>query len=64
LRHLAVQHLSENNATEEICAYAIISNHFHVVLHVDVAKTKDGSEREVNLQWTQLYKGQLLADRY
>jgi hypothetical protein len=48
----------------DICAYAIHSNHYHVALHVDVEKTKDWSEREVILQWTQLYRGHLLADRY
>jgi REP element-mobilizing transposase RayT len=48
----------------DICAYAILSNHFHVVLHVDVEKAKGWSEREVILQWTQLYKGHPLADRY
>jgi REP element-mobilizing transposase RayT len=48
----------------DICAYAILSNHYHVVLHVDSEKAKAWSEREVILQWTQLYKGHLLADRY
>ncbi len=48
----------------DICAYAILSNHYHVVLHVDSDKAKEWSEREVILQWTQLYKGHLLADRY
>ncbi|MET0007182.1 MAG: alpha-amylase family glycosyl hydrolase, partial [Candidatus Thiodiazotropha sp. 6PLUC4] len=48
----------------DICAYAILSNHYHVVLHVDSQKAKAWSEHEVILQWTQLYKGHLLADRY
>ncbi|MES9942530.1 MAG: alpha-amylase family glycosyl hydrolase [Candidatus Thiodiazotropha sp. 6PLUC7] len=48
----------------DICAYAILSNHYHVVLYVDSEKAKAWSEREVILQWTQLYKGNLLADRY
>ncbi|MET0007260.1 MAG: hypothetical protein ABW109_05305, partial [Candidatus Thiodiazotropha sp. 6PLUC4] len=48
----------------DICAYAILSNHYHVVLHVYSEKAKAWSEREVILQWTQLYKGHLLADRY
>jgi hypothetical protein len=41
-----------------------LSNHYYVVLHVDSDKAKEWSEREVILQWTQLYKGHLLADRY
>jgi REP element-mobilizing transposase RayT len=48
----------------DICAYAILSNHYHVVLHVDSEKAKAWSERDVILQWNQLYKGHLLADRY
>jgi REP element-mobilizing transposase RayT len=48
----------------DICAYAIMSNHYHVVLHVDKDKAKDWSERQVISLWTQLYKGHLLADRY
>ncbi|MCG7985457.1 MAG: transposase [Candidatus Thiodiazotropha lotti] len=48
----------------DICAYAILSNHYHVVVHVDSEKAKSWSEREVILKWTQLYKGHLLADRY
>jgi hypothetical protein len=31
---------------------------------MDVEKAKDWFEREVILQWTQLYKGHLLADCY
>jgi REP element-mobilizing transposase RayT len=48
----------------DICAYAILSNHYHIVLHVDSDKAKSWSVRQVISQWTQLYKGHLLADRY
>jgi hypothetical protein len=48
----------------DICAYAILSNHYHVVLHVDREKANGWTEREVITQWTQLYKGHLLADCY
>jgi REP element-mobilizing transposase RayT len=48
----------------DICAYAIMSNHYHVVLHVDKDNARGWSEREVISLWTQLYKGHLLADRY
>jgi hypothetical protein len=33
----------------DICAYAILSNHYHVVLHVDCDKAKEWSERQVIL---------------
>jgi hypothetical protein len=43
----------------DICAYAIMSNHYHVVLHVDHEKAKGWTERELITRWTQLYKGHL-----
>jgi hypothetical protein len=48
----------------DLCAYAILSNHFHVVLHVDVEKAKGWTEQQVAEQWGRLYKGHALADRY
>ena len=48
----------------DICAYAILSNHYHVVLHVDREKANSWTEQQVISFWTQLYKGHLLADRY
>ncbi len=48
----------------DISAYAILSNHFHVVLHVDADKAKDWTDRQVIEQWNRLYKGHMLADRY
>jgi REP element-mobilizing transposase RayT len=48
----------------DVCAYAILSNHFHVVLHVDTDKAKGWTDRQVIEQWHRLYKGHMLADRY
>ncbi|MCG7981433.1 MAG: transposase, partial [Candidatus Thiodiazotropha lotti] len=58
-----LRQLSEIFAVD-ICAYAILSNHYHVVLHVDREKGNGWTECEVIRRWTQLYKGHLLADRY
>lgn len=41
----------------DICAYAIMSNHYHVVLHVNQAKAAAWSEREVAERWSQLFTG-------
>jgi hypothetical protein len=46
-----------------VYAYAILSYYFHVVLHVDVDKAKDWSDRQVIEQWARLCKGHALADR-
>jgi REP element-mobilizing transposase RayT len=48
----------------DVCAYAILSNHYHIVLHVDADKAKDWSDQQVIEQWNKLYKGHMLADRY
>ncbi len=48
----------------DVCAYAILSNHYHVVLHVDTEQAKGWTARQVIEQWSQLYKGHLIADRY
>ncbi|MES9947704.1 MAG: alpha-amylase family glycosyl hydrolase [Candidatus Thiodiazotropha sp.] len=48
----------------DVCAYAIMSNHYHVVLHVDADKAKSWTDQQVIEQWNRLYKGHMLADRY
>ena len=48
----------------EVCAYAVMSNHYHVVLHVDTDTGKRWSDREVLLRWTQLFEGPLLVQRF
>ena len=48
----------------DLLAYAILLNHYHVVLHVDADKAKGWSDRQVIEHWCKLYKGHRLADRY
>jgi hypothetical protein len=48
----------------DLLAYAILSNHYHIVLHVDADKAKDWTDQQVIERWTQLYKGHFLVDRY
>jgi REP element-mobilizing transposase RayT len=47
-----------------IAAYAVMSNHYHLVLHVDVARAASWSQEEVVTRWTRLYRGPDLAHRY
>ena len=46
------------------CAYAIMSNHYHLVLHVNKDKARSWSEKEVINRWLTLFKGNLLVQRY
>ena len=48
----------------DICAYAILSNHYHVVLHVDKGLALSWTMREVAERWLQLYKGNVLVNRW
>jgi len=48
----------------DVAAYAVMSNHYHVVLHVDVARGQGLSDDEVIQQWTRLYRGPELIQRY
>ncbi len=53
-----------NVFTIDLCAYAVMSNHLHVVLHVNQDLAKSLSHKEVCDRWHQLYKGTLLTRKY
>jgi REP element-mobilizing transposase RayT len=42
--------------TIEICAYAVMSNHYHLVLYVDRAKARKLSEQAVVSRWTRIFR--------
>ena len=48
----------------DVCAYAVMSNHLHVVLHINITEASSLNSREVCERWHQLYKGTLLSQRY
>ncbi|TVZ38668.1 hypothetical protein P886_3044 [Alteromonadaceae bacterium 2753L.S.0a.02] len=48
----------------DICAFAVMSNHYHVVLHVDKARAESWSRTEVVERWMQLYNGDMLVSRW
>lgn len=48
----------------DICAYAIMSNHYHLVLRVNQRQAQQWSSREVATRWMLLFKGHSLVDRY
>ena len=39
-----------------ICAYAVMSNHYHLVLKVDAEQAQGWSEREVAERWAGLFQ--------
>lgn len=48
----------------DVCAYAIMSNHFHLVLRVDVERAQRWSSDEVIDRWLMLYTGPHVVHRY
>ncbi len=48
----------------DIAAYAIMSNHYHAVLHINVARAKSWSDMDVVEHWHQLFNGIPLSSRY
>ncbi len=39
-----------------ICAYAVMSNHYHLVLYVDSEQAADWTPEEVNMRWSSIFK--------
>ena len=48
----------------DVCAYAVMSNHMHLVLHVNKEKADALSTEDVIQRWHKLYKGTLISQRY
>ena len=48
----------------DVCAYAVMSNHTHVVLHIDTERAKGWSMDEVLTRWHELHHGTYLTQTY
>ena len=57
-------HLLSSSFSIELCAYAVMHNHTHVVLFVNRERVKDWSVREVFNRWRNFYKCPPLVQRY
>jgi REP element-mobilizing transposase RayT len=49
--------------TIDICAYAVMSNHYHIVVKLDPSQAKEWSNADVINRWTSMFKGPLLIQR-
>ncbi|WP_372882422.1 transposase [Psychromonas sp.] len=47
-----------------ICAYAIMSNHYHLVLHIDEQENQQLTNEQVCQQWGSLYSLPVLIERW
>ncbi|CAG9000408.1 MAG: hypothetical protein CENE_02403 [Candidatus Celerinatantimonas neptuna] len=48
----------------DICAYAVMGNHVHVVLHINEAKAQNWSTLEVLHRWYQLHQGTRFTQQF
>jgi REP element-mobilizing transposase RayT len=48
----------------EVCAYAVMSNHYHLVLYVDAQCARKWSKQEVIERWTKLFRAPHLVKRW
>ncbi|MEW8683369.1 MAG: transposase [Candidatus Thiodiazotropha endolucinida] len=48
----------------DVCAYAVMSNHYHIILHVDPERAAGWSEQDVIVRWERLFSLPVLIQRY
>ena len=48
----------------DVCAYAVMSNHYHIVLHINISKARAWTDTEVIQRWHRLYAGNHLTHQY
>jgi REP element-mobilizing transposase RayT len=48
----------------EICSYAVMSNHYHIVVKLDAATSENWSFDEVIQRWLCIHKGPFLIQKY
>ena len=48
----------------EVASYAVMSNHYHLVLRVDVDKAKDWSEANIIRRWKRIYNIPVVVQQY
>ncbi len=48
----------------DLCAYAVMHNHYHVVLFVDKDSAQNWNKRDVISRWHRLFKGNHFSQRY
>jgi REP element-mobilizing transposase RayT len=50
--------------TIDVCAFAIMGNHYHLVLRIDSLRAQRLSAREVAMRWRRLFKGDVAVQRF
>ncbi len=48
----------------DLCAYAIMSNHYHIVIRINADEVGQWTDEEVARRWMQIFSGPLLMQQY
>jgi REP element-mobilizing transposase RayT len=48
----------------DICAYAVMGNHYHLILHIDRERVLAWTSREVVWRWSKMFNGSAIIRRY
>ena len=48
----------------DVCAYAVMSNHYHIVLKIDAPSSAKWTDQEVVDRWLRLFKGPAIVRRW
>ncbi|GMR15038.1 MAG: transposase [Gammaproteobacteria bacterium] len=48
----------------DLCAYAVMNNHYHIVIKINVDTTKQWTDEEVAKRWMQVFSGPSLMHQY
>ena len=48
----------------DLCAYAVMSNHYHIVIRINQGQAVEWSDREVAERWMQIFTGPILMHRH
>ena len=48
----------------DVCAFSIMSNHYHVVLRVNTDLVESWQKADIVERWTNLFTGSVLVSRY
>jgi len=48
----------------DVAAFAVLSNHYHLVLHVDRDRCKDADPKDIAVRWHQLFKPRDVSQKF
>jgi hypothetical protein len=48
----------------DVAAFCVMSNHYHLVLHVDHEKGKNADARDIVVRWHQLFKANEVSQKF